>query len=253
MTGDKELTVRTAAEDAFGSLKKRRLTMPMLVAMDQLAAEEIPLEAIKTRPGKGGKTFDYVSHIWVTQKLRDAFGVFWSMNVKDYEVFNDNSAVAVVELIIYAPTSEDEEMEVSITEVGAFEDATGKMPKAMIVASAVSRGLCRCVMRRFGIGKQFYDEESEPTLASAWESIKRHAERQKLTPEEVLQLFEMNGITRSNLLDEFTRAWRLVTVAAQRKADQEVSFEVGDKEQPTAAEVREGEPGAEARASASDN
>lgn len=242
-----------AAHEFFGTFESRRISPQMLMALEILASEEIPESAIKVRPGKGGKTFHYVSHTWVTQKLRDAFGIYWSMRVLDYQVFDDYSAMAVVELTIHAPMEDGKQMDVVIAEVGAFEDVTKKMPKAMVLASAVSRGLCRCVMRRFGIGKEFYEDDSQPTLAEAWQSIRKHADRQGLTEEEVLQIFDMNNITRANLLDEFMSAWEMITGAGRRKADREVTFESDDSDEETASDVRAQAVGARAEDSGGDN
>jgi hypothetical protein len=40
-----------------------------------------PRKHIKTRPGKGGKTFSYVEHGYVTKVLNTAFGFAWSFEI----------------------------------------------------------------------------------------------------------------------------------------------------------------------------
>lgn len=53
---------------------------------------EIPAWALDKRPGRGGKTFTYVSHGYVTSKMNDVFGPFWDLTSlpvsgnKNYEV-----------------------------------------------------------------------------------------------------------------------------------------------------------------------
>jgi len=226
---------------AISPIGQRRVTPEMLMALDTLASEEVPPSAIMTRPGRGGKVFSYVSHIWVTQKLRDALGMLWSMRVVDYQVFDD-SALAIVELTIHAPLEDGSTMDVVITEVGSFDGGGGKMAKAMMVAAAASRGLCRCVMRRFGVGKEFYDEGEQPSLKEAWEAIKRHGERQGLSEEEIISVLTANGVDRKNLRDDFVEAWKMITFAGTKKAEREVEFG-SDKDEERTAEVGEGEPG----------
>jgi hypothetical protein len=54
----------------------------------QILSGDVPDYAIKTRPGRGGQTFRYITHGYVTQVLNRAFGMDWSFEIMP--VFNGN-------------------------------------------------------------------------------------------------------------------------------------------------------------------
>lgn len=55
-----------------------------------------PKYHVKTRPGKGGKTFRYVSGSYVQNKLNQVFGWGWSFEVKQFGVSPKGSSVFVL-------------------------------------------------------------------------------------------------------------------------------------------------------------
>ena len=54
----------------------------------QILSGDVPEYAIKTRPGRGGMTFRYLAHGYVTMVLNRAFGMDWSFEL--LPVFNGN-------------------------------------------------------------------------------------------------------------------------------------------------------------------
>jgi hypothetical protein len=197
------------------------LSAEVLHALETLSTGTIPREAVKEHPGKGGKTFKYVSHIWVTQQLRRAFGQLWSMRVQSYQVFADG-AVALVTLVLKMPTGSVHGMptflENEITEVGAFDGGGGKMGAPMMIASAVSRGLVKCVMRRFGVGEEFYGaDEFEITAAEAWDRLSSAFLKEGLTKEKILEVLKLIDINRDNIVERYLEAWKAVYTEAHKK------------------------------------
>jgi hypothetical protein len=201
--------IRTGDAINMMSAEGKVLTSEVLQAMETLSTGEVPADAVKEHPGKGGKTFSYISHIYVTQQLRRAFGPLWSMKVQSYQLFTDG-AVALVTLILKIPT-DNGFIENEITEVGAFDGGGGKMASPMMVASAVSRGLVKCVMRRFGLGEEFYGaDEFELTVEEAWARLKASGIREGLTESQILDVIKGLGITRENIVDRYLEAWKAI-------------------------------------------
>jgi len=195
----------------------REISADVLSARQTLMNGKVPPHAHKTHQGKGGKMFDYFSHIWGTSQLRDGLQAYWNMACKRWELFDDRSCAALVSLWVNWPLATGGYLVQEITEIGAFEDSSNKMPKAMIVASAVSRGLCKCMMRMFGIGSEFYEDDTEITPALAWTSLKKFAEARGVSEEQVIEKIKEAGITSENLIDRFGDAYGIVSELAGTK------------------------------------
>lgn len=203
-------------------------------AVNVLKSKEIPKSAIKEHPGKGGKTFKYIDHIWATETLQNGLPNLWCFEVFDWEHFREKlkirkpdgnyieidsrSVVARCKLTLFVPlkdTNPQAFLERWVTEVGVFE-INDSMPTAMGVASAVSRGLCRCMMRMFGIGLQFYrGDEQQPTPAEAWTSLKQFALNQgsdwsKEFQQAYIDALKEKGITKENIVDKFSDAYEIL-------------------------------------------
>ena len=191
------------------------LSQSYLEGANSLATKVIPASAVKKRPGKGGQTFDYVKHTWVTEVLQNTLSHLWSFDVLNWEIFNDSKPnVAVLcKLSVNIPLQSGGFLERSVTEVGAFEDGTGKMPTAMMVAAGASRGLCRCVMRMFGLGIQFYKDTDDPTSTpdGAWTALRTFAKNKGHdNPDEIAAALKESGISSSELVDRFEEAYAIV-------------------------------------------
>jgi hypothetical protein len=214
-------------------------------AVNILHSKIIPANAIKKRPGKGGKMFSYVDHTWITGLLQDGFQNQWSFELLDWEVYNEtlqirdgknndgspkykdvpNTSIAArckltLHVIVNPEVRKYESdpflYDRSVIEVGAFDKNPG-MPTAMGIASAASRGLCRCVMRMLGIGMELYtddDYNTEITPKKAWNILKQYAIRNgvKWTDEiqkELISKLEQAGIDSAELPDRFAEAYDL--------------------------------------------
>lgn len=187
----------------------RELTPEMIAALQTLSSGEIPAEAVRERPGKGGKVFNYVEHTWLSRQLRKGLGMWWSYDVRDARILDDGSAMAVVSLQVHMPLSNGEMFTNSVTEVGVWEDQSGSMPMAMRVASAVSRGLARCAMRRFGIGEEFYHDDDGMSWKEAYRSLEKHAKSRGMSKEDFDDFLtkDMN-IGRENIVENFLAVWK---------------------------------------------
>jgi hypothetical protein len=53
--------------------------------------QRTPRQEIKQRPGKGGKTFNYVEHGWVTERLNAVFQFAWDFEVLEEYKYDDVS------------------------------------------------------------------------------------------------------------------------------------------------------------------
>jgi hypothetical protein len=196
--------------DIYGMGGDRALTPEMISSLQTLSTGVVPPEAIQERPGKGGRVFRYVEHTWLSKQLREGLGMWWSYDVQDARMLEDGTAMAIVTLKIHLPLANGEMFTNSVTEVGAWEDSTGKMPHAMRIASAVSRGLARCAMRRFGIGEEFYHSEDEMSVKEAYEQLKVFALKRGLAKDEFDVLLHDMEIGRENLVDNYMVVWRMI-------------------------------------------
>lgn len=199
--------------DEMAIILDRTFDAKALQALNILASGQVPKGAIQTHPGKGGKNFQYINHIYMTRQLNAALQQLWDMEVLRYDVWDDGTANAMVRMTIWIPLKNGEMHRRVITEVGAFEplgSGDGKMKKAMAVASAVSRGLLRCCLRAFNIGSELYQADSEMTPNMAWTAIKRYAVDNNKVPEEILvQALKDSGVTSENIVDHFQIAWNV--------------------------------------------
>jgi hypothetical protein len=193
-------------------MKQTHLSPQALRALNAIATGEIPEKAIKTHPGKGGKIFSYVSHIWATGIMNDALHHLWNFEVLEYTAYDDGSANARCQLTINIPQEDGTLYQQVFTEVGAFDSQGNGMKKATIVASAASRGLLRCMLRAFGLGSQFYEAEEEITPKDAWNILLNYGTDKKngLTRDELVEALKREGFTGEKLVDEFQKAWELV-------------------------------------------
>lgn len=201
-----------------------------LKALNIFVTKKIPKDAIQQRPGPDGKALSYLSHVWVTEQLQIAFGNAIDFNVLEWQVFNDQEggtlSVAVrcqLKLrVIIDPAlrkfpSDPMYFEREVTETGVFHKQIKKMPTAMAVASAASRGLCRCVARMFGVGLDLYKNDEPMSFADVWKTLGQFANNQKRNvwtkefQEEFGKQLAEQGITRDNMEERFLDAYALLS------------------------------------------
>ena len=76
-------------------------------AIEIMRTQKTPKNAIKTRKGKGGRTYDYVSHAWVTMQLNEAFQWRWSFEVLEQIIVPNleqpQEVVVKGQLTVHAP------------------------------------------------------------------------------------------------------------------------------------------------------
>jgi hypothetical protein len=189
-------------------------------AVSVLMTGEIPKHAIKEHPGKGGKTFTYVSHVWAAQQVREAFNHLWSFAVQSAQVHSDGSTSALCRLSVYLPMKNGQMFERYVQEIGAFE-GNEKMPQAFRLASAASRGFVRCLMRMFGVGEQFYENEADPTPEQVWTALVKFGEARGVKKTVLAAKLAEKGFTAANLLDRAAEAYEIVSELAGTKSGEE--------------------------------
>ena len=211
-----------------------------LAALNALVSGKVPARAISTRKGRAGKTFSYLKHIYGNDLLRDAFGYMWGYEVLEVQVYDDHSAIALVRLTMYIPQGNGQYLEIPTTTVGAHEDVTSKMCSAFMAASAASRGLCKCLMRRFGVGREFYGDGIALSPAGAWATLKEFGARRKITEESIAAKMKELGIAGEELVDRFQEAYDAVSTMEPGPDEPDEVLEVA---KDLGAEVRGGAPG----------
>jgi len=182
-----------------------------LKAITALRTAKIPKEDIQKHPGKGGKVFSYVSHIRATETMHNALGMNWEWQILDYQLLPDKSAVARGQMTLHYRDIEGNARTRTITEVGGFEDLTGKFPMCNIILGASSRALLRCMLRAFGYGRELYPEdESTPDEKAAWNILVKYATLKKVPKEVLKKALKEAGFTAETLVDRFEEAYALV-------------------------------------------
>ena len=178
-----------------------------------IATKSVPLRAIKTRQGRGGKVLQYIDHIFATETIQKGLLQTWSFDIVSYEIFEDKSVLAIVKftyLVPYNNAGKIDWITRSVTEAGNYVNDM-KLPGAPAVAAAASRGLVRCLMRMFGFGIQFYKGgEDEETPEMAWTTVEKFAKDNKIPIQDVFNLMDQMGISKSNIVDRFSEFFTAV-------------------------------------------
>jgi len=73
------------------------------------------------------------------------------------------------------------------------------------------------MMRMFGIGAEFYEEDAEMTPEMAWTSLKKFAIARGVEEQVLIDKIKEAGITKDNLLDRFGDAYSIVSELAGTK------------------------------------
>lgn len=212
------------------TIRNVEISPEYIEAVNALENKKVPEYAIDRRPGKGGQTFTYINHIWATEILQEGLQHFWSFEVLDWETWQEDrstSIAAKVRLTVKVPYNDPGDTELKflervVTEVGAFEKNRG-MPMAMGVASAVSRGLCRCMMRMFGIGIEFYKKDDDGiTPDKAWTTLAQFAANQGLNDTHaIVNALKAKGISKHTLVDQFELAYETIAELVGSKVVEE--------------------------------
>jgi hypothetical protein len=198
-------------------------------ALNALRQRKVDRKFVSTHPGRGGKTFSYIDHAHVSDTLLDAFGPWFSHDVIEAHILEDNSTYALVRLTMHEPIFDEggrlsHTVDTTITEVGTSPASPGggTMDFSYRIASAASRGLVKCVARRFGYGLEFYRKMDfeQPTDLDAWNTcwlyyarVMNLASESKaevaIAKNDLVAYLSDAGIDRDNILDRFQDAYRL--------------------------------------------
>lgn len=188
---------------------------------------KIPKEAIRKHPGAGGKTFSYVDHVWVTKKLRQAFGATWSFEASEATIEEDGTASARGTLRVKFPDINNNGwIEMVFSDYGACQTTKG-MTMANRKLAAASKALVRCAFRAFGIGEEFYDSSADDALTNkgAWDMFETQVLNNKkyISMEDLIGYCQNNGITKTDLVDRFDEIWGFIydTIHTRKLQEQE--------------------------------
>lgn len=222
------------------------ITPTYLTAVELFRDGNVPESAKFQRPMPGGKMSTYIKHTWVTEQLRQAYHDMWEMEILHTELFPDRSAIALVKFTTFAVGPEGL-VKTSITECGAFT-GPDKMPAAYRIASAVSRGLVKCVMRRTGCGASLYDDDFEPTAKEAAMTLIRYAKTCGISKEALVARYKEEGISSEEVLDHFARAYEIIYEMKRDKDNAEVkNIFATEKPEEKAPAKEEAKPAAPAK------
>lgn len=195
------------------------LSPEVLRAVQSLKTGTLPPEMISNHPGKGGKVFSYVKHTHATQTMNDS-GLLWDFhaNIGDAVLYEDRSAAVPCTLTVRLVLTTGETIERSVTEVGAFEDGSGVMPKAMILASAASRGLPRCMMRMFGWGLELYPDSRTPPVGW-WKALRGYAATKKIASSDLREELKKRGFEEKDLELRYEEAVQIINKMSEVKPE----------------------------------
>jgi hypothetical protein len=204
------------------------VTPEYLEAVFELSTGYVKQEYVEHIPGaRGGR--NYVSHPHATRTMNAVFRENWEYQCLDYELFPDGSVAARCCMIVRWPDAFAGMRERTFIEIGTFVPQTTastgefQMSQSDRVASAVSRGLLKCMFRAFGYAAHLYKDESRPmTKNAAWGTLRRYAiERKGLTEDEVVEALKSNGYTQDNLVERFNEAYDMINNLAKKYKDEE--------------------------------
>lgn len=203
------------------SLLEQQISPEQLRSITALRTSRVPPQHISQHPGKGGKVFKYVKHIDATETMNNAFGMNWDWQIIETVMYPDKTATARGQMTLWFNDKNGNLRHRTITEVGAFEDLTGKMSHANIVLGACSRVLLRCMLRAFGYGQELYDNDEPPmTNKMAWEIIWKYCHetlKVNISQTDLQAKLKEKGITGEVMVDRFEEAYALVAEIAKEQ------------------------------------
>lgn len=199
-------------------------------AIQQILNQQVPNEAIQTRPGKSGKTFDYVSHGYVTRVLNDAFGHKWSGKVVPGTVqIGETGVLVLYELTVWIGGQEIVKVEPGWKEYITNYQGDRVMSLGDTVKSAVSDGLRRCAMR-LGVGLNLYAQEEIPTPATVKADLAAYAKRHLgWSARETFDYLKELGYSESDLVPSRNEMYHALAKVAGKVGEVDEKFTVDDE------------------------
>ena len=213
----------------------------ILMAIEAIERGRIPPSAIKTRPGGGGDTVKYAAHTYATRTMNAAFRWLWDFECLEFYVDpHDGSVATRNQMTIHVPMKDGQFYTRRITEIGSFEAYPRKnnnggailnqdgspaytMSTADRIASSVSRGLVKCMLRAFNFSLELSEKETDnfvPTNKDAWNALLRFGKNQGLTRDQITEVLK-GKVKSDELADRFGEAYKLVYNLAKGKTEEE--------------------------------
>ena len=174
---------------------------------------ETPQEFIKTRPGKGKKTFSYVEVGYVTAKLNEVFShVGWDFEVLHEEVL-DKEVWVRGKLTVKDPTTD---YTVTKTNYGTKERYPGEVPLGDTLKAAAGDCLKKCASM-FGVASDVYwqHEDGDKATGKAAPQTPKH---QKMPMEQARVL--ITGQKNIELLLQWDKRIRENKLYSQAEKDE---------------------------------
>lgn len=193
-------------------------------AIRNIMTQTVPPSAIKTRPGRGGKTFSYVSHDWVTNQLNEAFGFDW-----DWEVLPDTVHFGSDGVTLFGRlTVRTGDRSITKQEPG-FKETVPGMRDGDLIKSAASDSLRRCAMR-LGLGLSLYGGEDEMTTSEVKTMLASYAKRHLgWDARETFDWLKEQGYSADDLLSKRDAMYEALAQEAG-KAGVDEDFDASDDE-----------------------
>jgi len=210
-TRTSETSVVIQAPDNRIVLGGDKTISPQYIQAEQAIKDGIiPKSAVQAHPGKGGKLFEYIDHVWVTQQVRKFFDQLWGYREipGSGKINADGSATAYSELTLYVPMADGTFHVRTFVACGVHDGQVGAMTESAKIASAHSRAFVRCVFRAFGLGDQFYQKvDAAKDPADVWSTLMEHLEKHKGDKQAFITMVKEAGTTREDLLDDDVFRW----------------------------------------------
>jgi hypothetical protein len=190
------------------------MALEQATAIQGILTQTVPDYAIEQRPGRGGKTFSYVKHGWVTEQLNLAFKWNWSGEAMwdTLKIEQDKGVLIFYRLTVNMP---DRPPIVNV-EAGWKEWVKG-MDLGHMIQSAISNGLKRCAMR-LGLGLSLYNDTDERTAEEVCESLYVFAQnKDNWTRDQLMGWLRANNFTPENIVEQSNQAYTKLASAIKAK------------------------------------
>jgi len=211
-------------------LDERPMTLERYEAMQAIISQEVPSHAVKRRKGRGGKTFSYVGHAYVTRTLNEALGFHgWSFEAlpETLRLLSDGGYGIFVRLTVHLPDGHV----VTKVEYGEKEFLAG-MLEGDLIKSAVSDGLCRAAMR-LGLGLSLYEDIEKLTPEIVLSRLCAYAKNQAgWSPNQTKKFLKGKDYSSTNIVEGYDQAYRDLAEALGKTEAETFEEEPEPEEEP---------------------
>lgn len=207
------------------------ITAKSLLAQQIVVSGTVPPEHVKQRPGRGGKTFDYISGWWLKNLIREAKGAAWSWEIipNAWQIMPDGSTIALGRYTEYIVMPDGTIFSHFVQDVGTHDGGSNdKMAQAHKIASAATRAFPRCIATMYGLGIELYvDDDGEMSPEKAVEVLISFGQKHAgMSGEEIKELIKERTLgeiaTPRKVLDNFERCYQLVYYEVMHRLGKQV-------------------------------